>query len=133
MSVICELHNAEMIWKTGVSKNTGKSYAFWSCPKRNPDGSFCKFKPPNPPPPTEVQSFSAGLDEMAQKEEQQKKGRLITKAGLANAFIRAGKEPNNLTLNEAEKWLKWIYDTNTTGSSNFVDSTSSDGQTWSGR
>jgi len=42
---ICGIHNKPMVWKTGVSKTTGKPYAFWSCNEKMPDGSWCKFKP----------------------------------------------------------------------------------------
>lgn len=42
---ICGIHGVPMVWKTGVSKKTGKPYAFWSCSQRNADGSFCTFKP----------------------------------------------------------------------------------------
>lgn len=38
----CQLCGAEMVWREGVSKNMGKPYAFWACPTRNPDGSYCK-------------------------------------------------------------------------------------------
>ena len=41
---ICGIHNTPMQWKTGVSNKTNKPYAFWSCPTRNPDGSFCQYK-----------------------------------------------------------------------------------------
>lgn len=41
---VCGIHQAQATWKTGVSKKTGKPYAFWSCSERNADGSFCTFK-----------------------------------------------------------------------------------------
>jgi hypothetical protein len=37
----CSVHGTPKIWKTGVSK-AGKPYAFWACPTKNADGSFCK-------------------------------------------------------------------------------------------
>jgi hypothetical protein len=40
----CPIHHVPMSWKTGVSRKTGKSYAFWSCAVKNPDGSFCPGK-----------------------------------------------------------------------------------------
>lgn len=45
-SPICGIHNVQMTWRpAGVSK-AGKPYqGFWSCPTRNVDGSYCKFKP----------------------------------------------------------------------------------------
>lgn len=36
----CPVHGTKLEWKSGVSK-AGKPYAFWSCPTRNADGSFC--------------------------------------------------------------------------------------------
>lgn len=42
---ICQVHNVPMVWKAGVSTKTGKSYAFWACSLKNPDGSYCKYKP----------------------------------------------------------------------------------------
>jgi hypothetical protein len=41
---VCGIHHTQAVWKTGVSRKTGKPYAFWSCPTKNPDGSFCQFK-----------------------------------------------------------------------------------------
>jgi hypothetical protein len=51
-----------MTWKTGTSKTkfnpdgTPKEYAFWSCPKKNNDGSFCNAKPQQPNAPKAPQS-----------------------------------------------------------------------------
>lgn len=44
---ICAVHNSQMSWKPpGVSKKTNKPYqGFWACPVKNPDGSFCNYKP----------------------------------------------------------------------------------------
>lgn len=44
-NMICKIHNTPMIWKTGFSKKSNKPYAFWACPTKNPDGSFCQYKP----------------------------------------------------------------------------------------
>ena len=41
----CGIHGTPMVWKTGNSKTTGKPYAFWSCPTRNADNSYCSYKP----------------------------------------------------------------------------------------
>lgn len=43
---VCGVHGSTMEWKSGISKKTGKPYAFWSCPVRNNDGSWCSFTPP---------------------------------------------------------------------------------------
>jgi hypothetical protein len=40
---ICAVHNTAMVWREGNNKQTGKHYAFWACPERNDDGSFCKY------------------------------------------------------------------------------------------
>lgn len=42
---LCGIHGNQMVWKTWVSQKTGKLYAFWSCPTRNSDGSYCQYKP----------------------------------------------------------------------------------------
>ncbi len=42
---ICQIHNVPMVWREGTNATTKKHYAFWACPQRNPDGSFCKYKP----------------------------------------------------------------------------------------
>ena len=42
---ICQINKVSMVWREGVNNTTKKHYAFWACPKRNPDGSFCKYKP----------------------------------------------------------------------------------------
>lgn len=46
LSPRCGIHGSYMEWKTGVSKKTGKPYAFWSCPIKNADGTWCKYQPP---------------------------------------------------------------------------------------
>jgi hypothetical protein len=42
---ICAIHKSPMVWREGTNQQTGKHYAFWTCPQKNPDGSFCKYKP----------------------------------------------------------------------------------------
>jgi hypothetical protein len=42
---VCGVHRIAMVWREGDNKQSGKHYAFWACPEKNPDGSFCKFKP----------------------------------------------------------------------------------------
>lgn len=42
---ICGTHHTPMVWREGENRQTGKRYAFWACPERNPDGTFCKYKP----------------------------------------------------------------------------------------
>ncbi len=41
---VCGIHNIPMTWKTGISKTTGKPYAFWACSGKMPDGGWCTFK-----------------------------------------------------------------------------------------
>jgi hypothetical protein len=43
---ICGIHNQPMNWKTGVSKTSGKPYAFWSCSEKMGDGGWCTYKAP---------------------------------------------------------------------------------------
>lgn len=40
---MCGVHNVPMTWKTGVSKKTGRPYAFWSCGEMN-NGMYCDYK-----------------------------------------------------------------------------------------
>ena len=40
----CGIHGSPMVFKEGVSKKSGKPYAFWACDTKNADGSFCNFK-----------------------------------------------------------------------------------------
>lgn len=37
----CPVHGTPLVWKAGTSKTTGNPYAFWSCPTKNADGSYC--------------------------------------------------------------------------------------------
>jgi len=43
---VCAVHGVTMKWRSGTSKTSGKPYAFWSCPEKNPDGSYCDYKAP---------------------------------------------------------------------------------------
>ncbi len=36
---VCAVHNVAMV------KQNGKYGQFWSCHERNPDGSFCSYRP----------------------------------------------------------------------------------------
>lgn len=38
----CPIHGTPLVWKSGISKTTNNPYAFWSCPTKNADGSYCK-------------------------------------------------------------------------------------------
>lgn len=40
----CGIHGNPMVWKEGNSKTTGRHYAFWGCPTKNADNSFCSYK-----------------------------------------------------------------------------------------
>lgn len=37
----CPVHGATTKWLEGVSKKTGKPYAFWTCSSKNSDESYC--------------------------------------------------------------------------------------------
>jgi hypothetical protein len=41
----CSVCGQVMTWKTGVSKTTGKPYAFWGCNTKDANYQFCKGKP----------------------------------------------------------------------------------------
>jgi hypothetical protein len=42
---ICAIHHRPMVWREGTNSSTKQHYAFWACPQKNPDGTFCKYKP----------------------------------------------------------------------------------------
>jgi hypothetical protein len=41
---VCQIHKVPMVWREGINKDN-RHYAFWACPQKNPDGSFCKYRP----------------------------------------------------------------------------------------
>jgi hypothetical protein len=49
---VCGVHGTLMVWKTGKYKTEtayhkeGDPFAFWGCPTKNADGSYCTYKPP---------------------------------------------------------------------------------------
>lgn len=43
-SPVCGIHRTPMVWKTGISKKTGKPYAFWSCAQKDINGDYCQYK-----------------------------------------------------------------------------------------
>lgn len=45
---VCPVHKIPMeLHMAGISKTTGKHYpAFWACPEKDENGSFCRAKPP---------------------------------------------------------------------------------------
>lgn len=45
-------NHGPMKWKEGFAKATGKPYAFWTCPTKMPDGSWCPTKGPKGAPPS---------------------------------------------------------------------------------
>lgn len=43
---ICMVHGVPMNRRPGGVSKTGRAYpAFWACPIKNDDGSFCNYKP----------------------------------------------------------------------------------------
>jgi hypothetical protein len=40
----CQMHNISMVWREGVN-SANIHYTFWACPQKNPDGTFCKYRP----------------------------------------------------------------------------------------
>ena len=44
LAPICQIHKVSMVWREGINKDQ-KHYAFWACPQKNPDGTFCKYRP----------------------------------------------------------------------------------------
>lgn len=106
---ICGNHHEEMTWKTGTSKKTGKDYAFWSCGKKMPDGSWCDFKVPfGTPGPSPERKFTQSLDDSVKYEKDQEKDERISRLAIAKSLIEAGREFSRETALEGEKWLRWV-------------------------
>ena len=43
---VCEVHGIPMTLKPAGVSRAGKPYpAFWSCSQKNPDGTYCSYKP----------------------------------------------------------------------------------------
>ena len=58
----CPTHSVEAVRRQGVSAKTGKPYDFLSCPRKNPDGSFCQWKPDKTAgTPAERPSFDSAI------------------------------------------------------------------------
>lgn len=103
---ICPQHNAEMRWKeAGVSRD-GRNYpAFWSCPQRNADLSFCKYRPPKDTSPQGT--FAMQLDKSASQMDNLKKDMTITRLAIAKSLIGRGDRWGLESMKEAEDWLAW--------------------------
>lgn len=106
MSQICGIHQTEMTWKTGSSKQTGKPYAFWSCAQKMPDGSWCNFKAPNPQggSPGFHNDLNKSHSQMEQQKEWQQRGR----CAIAVALITRGDKWGLESWKEAQAWEAWM-------------------------
>lgn len=104
MAQLCGVHGTEMNLRDG---QWGK---YWSCGKKNADGSWCKWKAPKPT--TEMQKFDDSLNKSASHMDASKKDETITRLAIAKSLIEAGRNVNDeavMVFKEAEKWFDWVY------------------------
>lgn len=100
---ICGIHNKQMTLRNGQYGD------FWSCSTKNPDGSWCKFKPGQSAPSTpNEQKFIQQLNNADHQEVKMKKDRIISRLAIAKSLIESGREFNNETKFQAENWLAWV-------------------------
>lgn len=92
---ICSIHNKSMTLKpAGISK-AGKSYpAFWSCGEKNPNGTYCAYRPPaNTPtqgrqvamPKFEAELRQSDTDKRIEKYHDEKTENIARSVSLNNA------------------------------------------------
>lgn len=104
----CPIHKVDLEFKEGVSKTTGKPYAFWGCSIRDNNG-WCKYKPPAET--TNAGQFSRSVDELAAREKVNDKDHAIARAVSLKASVDmyAGKPTTpEAVLSTAETFLKWL-------------------------
>lgn len=106
MTPLCTVHNVNALWKTGVSKTTNRPFAFWSCPQRNPDGSYCKTKWPEATAPQA--KFDDELSQSSAMMAQQEKERMITRTAVVKSMIERGERYSPAAITEAEQWITFI-------------------------
>jgi len=70
-----------MKWKEGFAKATGKPYAFWTCPTKLPDGSWCPTKGPKGAPGASAPSVPSQAPSVASGEVVE----LLTRIAVAEA------------------------------------------------
>jgi hypothetical protein len=108
---ICGIHRTEMKWKPpGISK-AGKNYqGFWTCGTKNPDNTWCTYKPPQATEGREGanQRFQDGMAATGQMMSQTKKDETITRIAISKSLIERGEKWSPAAKAEAEAWLAWV-------------------------
>jgi hypothetical protein len=101
---ICGNHHEPMSWKEGGVSKAGKPYqGFWSCKVKNPDGSFCKFKPAQGAAGTKTEDRI--IAETIAKGESKEKDMLITRTAIAKSLIERGEKFSLELAREANQWI----------------------------
>jgi hypothetical protein len=96
-----------MKWKPDGVSRAGKPYkGFWTCGKKNPDGTWCDYKPAKPA--TNTAKFNEGMAADDSMNAQSKKDALITRTALAKSFIEAGRKYDVETIKEYHRWLALV-------------------------
>ena len=108
----CNIHGIELVQRPGgTSKTTGKPYpSFWACPAKNPDGSFCRFKPPattnvRVEMELEKDQTQARIDKRVQQKDNNILKSVALKAAVDSCGI--GQDVGDV-LDRADTYLKWL-------------------------
>lgn len=100
MAQICGVHGKEMNLRKGQYGD------FWSCPTKNADGSWCKWKAPKPT--TEMKKFDDSLNRSANQIDASKKDETITRLAIVKSFIESDHKYGLDTVMEMERYLAWV-------------------------
>lgn len=107
---ICPTHGLRAQLREGVSKKTGKPYKFWSCNGREDDGSFCRWKPPEPK--TAEAQFSQSLEVDLARDYQRWKDDIIVRTAICKELIGRGDRWSLEAAQEAFNWVEFIQGKN---------------------
>jgi len=104
---ICPIHNNPMKWKEGGISKAGRKYqGFWSCGKKNPDNSWCNYKPPAETPVADnAMKFGQSLDNMNNADEKKIREASILLQAMLKSCMEAGipaVEAKNIALELAQ-------------------------------
>lgn len=123
----CSLHNVPSVWKEGVSKKTGKPYAFWGCDVKT-NGGYCtaeQIGDPTPPKETREpvdQSVNKWIP--VKKNENQSMIRMsalkaaseVVSAYIARPDSELPKNITELLLQVSDRTLLWLKGNDLTSS-----------------
>lgn len=106
--MVCSSCGKEMTWKEGVSKKSGKSYAFWACSTKLADQTFCKGTAIE----SKQKAFTGELEKSNSQEKTTTKDEQITRCAIVNQLIASGREPSLETFKDAHKWFLYVMGRN---------------------